>query len=51
MVTTAKEVTWLYRQLGILVQVNINYKMQLTCFWLSSDKTFVPANWRASSTA
>jgi len=38
MVTTAKEVTWLYWQLGIPVQFNISYKMQLTCFWLSGDK-------------
>jgi len=29
MATTAKEVTWLYRQLGIPVQFSINYKMQL----------------------
>ena len=38
MVTTAKEVTWLYRQQGIPVQFNISYKMQLIRFWLSSDK-------------
>ena len=38
MVTTAKEVTWLYRQLGIPVQFNISYKMQLTRFWLSVTK-------------
>ena len=42
MATTAKEVTWLYRHLGIPVQFNISYKMQLTRFWLSSDKNLSP---------
>ena len=42
MATTAKEVTWLYRQLGIPVQFNISYEMQLTCFWLSGDKNLSP---------
>ena len=42
MATTAKEVTWLYRQLGIPVQFNISYKMQLTRFWLSGDKNLSP---------
>jgi len=42
MAMTAKEVTWIYRQLGISVQVNIIYKMQPTYFWLSGDKNLSP---------
>jgi len=38
MATTAKEVTWLYRHLGIPVQFNISYKTQLSRFWLSGAK-------------
>ena len=43
MAMTVKEVTWLYRQLGILVQFNISYKMQLTySFLIPGDKTSSP---------
>jgi len=42
MATTAVQVTLLYRQLGVPVQFNISYKMQLTHFWLSGDKNLSP---------
>jgi len=42
MATTAKEVTSLCKQLGVLVQFNISYKMQITHFWLSGDKNLSP---------